>query len=188
MGPHPLWLMEALCQRRPPTPGTLVLDLGCGKALTSVFLAREFDVRVVAADWWIPALENQQRLVAAGAAERVTPIRAEAHSLPLAGAQFDAIVSVDAYHYFGTADLYLAEMTRLLRPGGWIGIVVPGLQIRAAGTPAAGVGVALAMGLLQFSQPRVVVPSLGQDRTGHRGRRLVDGGRPPLVAGVGSPC
>ena len=138
MGPHPLWLMEALCQRRPPTPGTLVLDLGCGKALTSVFLAREFDVRVVAADWWIPALENQQRLVAAGAAERVTPIRAEAHSLPLAGAQFDAIVSVDAYHYFGTADLYLAEMTRLLRPGGWIGIVVPGLQFEQPALPPPG--------------------------------------------------
>jgi hypothetical protein len=54
MGPHPLWLIEALCQQRAPTTGSTVLDLGCGKALTSVFLAREDDGRVVAADWWIP--------------------------------------------------------------------------------------------------------------------------------------
>lgn len=128
MGPHPLWLMETLCQRRAATPGSVVLDLGCGTALTSVFLAREYDLQVVAADWWVPAEENRQRLVAAGVADQVTAVQAEAHRLPFPEGQFDAIVSVDAYHYFGTADLYLAEMTRLLRPGGWLGIVVPGLR------------------------------------------------------------
>lgn len=128
MGPHPLWLVESLCNFIAPSPASTVLDLGCGKALTSVFLAREFDVRVVAADWWISPEDNRERIAATGVGDQVIPLRAEAHSLPFASGQFDAIVSVDAYHYFGTADLYVSEMRKILRPGGWLGIVVPGLR------------------------------------------------------------
>src|SRR5205085_559968 len=42
MGPHPLWLMEWLCEAFDLPARARVLDLGCGKALTSIFLAREF--------------------------------------------------------------------------------------------------------------------------------------------------
>jgi hypothetical protein len=35
---------------------------------------------------------------------------------------------MDAYHYFGTDDLYLGYYARFLRPGGQLGIVVPGLR------------------------------------------------------------
>ena len=41
MGPHPLWLTEWLCQEMHLEPGMRVLDMGCGKAITSIFLARE---------------------------------------------------------------------------------------------------------------------------------------------------
>ena len=110
MGPHPLWLAESLTDLQAPASGTRVLDLGCGKALTSIFLAHEFGVRVTAADLWIPAEENLERIEAAGMAELVVPIWAEAHSLPFEPGSFDAIVSFDAYQYFGTADLYLAYL------------------------------------------------------------------------------
>jgi len=33
-----------------------------------------------------------------------------------------------SYHYYGTDDLYLKYFIRFLRPGGQIGIVVPGLM------------------------------------------------------------
>ena len=46
MGPNVLWLAEALSQVLPLEPGMRVLDLGCGRAASSIFLAREFDVRV----------------------------------------------------------------------------------------------------------------------------------------------
>ena len=39
---------------------------------------------------------------------------------------FDALFSVDAYHYFGTSDDYLTSYVCLVKPGGEIGIVVPG--------------------------------------------------------------
>jgi cyclopropane fatty-acyl-phospholipid synthase-like methyltransferase len=125
MGPNPLWLTEWLCQRLPLEPGMRVLDLGCGRAVTSIFLAREYGVDVTAADLWVRPDENWSRIVAAGLAGRVTPVHAEAHDLPFAPGYFDAIVSVDAYHYFGTDDLYIGYLTRFLVRGGPLGIVVP---------------------------------------------------------------
>jgi SAM-dependent methyltransferase len=59
-------------------PGARVLDLGCGRAITSIFLAKEFDVQVVAADLWIKPTENWRRIDAAGQAKLVTPLLAEA--------------------------------------------------------------------------------------------------------------
>ena len=127
MGPNVLWLTEWLCEKMALEPGMRVLDMGCGKALSSVFLAREFDVTVWANDLWIPATENWQRIREAGLEDRVFPIHAEAHELPYADGFFDAIVSLDSYQYYGTDDLYLEYMLKFLRPGGQIGIVVPAL-------------------------------------------------------------
>ena len=53
-------------------------------------------------------------------------------SLPFANGFFDAIVSVDAYQYFGTADLYLGYVVRFLRDRGRIGVVVPALFTECA--------------------------------------------------------
>jgi cyclopropane fatty-acyl-phospholipid synthase-like methyltransferase len=127
MGPNAIWLAEALSQVMPLKSGMRVLDMGCGRALSSIFLAREFDVLVWATDLWIPASENWERIVAQGVQDRVFPIHSEAHSLPFADGFFDALVSLDAYHYFGTDDLYLGYYSRFVKPGGTIGIVVPGL-------------------------------------------------------------
>jgi cyclopropane fatty-acyl-phospholipid synthase-like methyltransferase len=135
MGPNPLWLTEWLCERIQLTPGMRVLDLGCGRALTSIFLAREFDVSVVACDLWIPARENWKRIEEAGESARVVPIHAEARALPFADDYFDAILSIDAYHYFGTDDRFLAEVMRFLGPTGQLGIVVPGFRDELGSAP-----------------------------------------------------
>ena len=125
MGPNALWLTEALTEVLPIEPGMKVLDLGCGKAMSSIFLAREFGAKVWATDLWIPASENQQRIVDAGLTDLITPIHAEAHTLPFAHDFFDAIVSFDAYQYFGTSDLYLGYILDFLKTGGRIGAVMP---------------------------------------------------------------
>jgi SAM-dependent methyltransferase len=105
-----------------------VLDMGCGRAISSIFLAREFDVQVWATDLWVSASDNWERICDEGEQHRVFPIHAEAHTLPFADGFFDAAVSMDAYHYFGTEDLYIDRYSRLVKPGGQIGIVVPGLR------------------------------------------------------------
>ncbi|GGZ18117.1 hypothetical protein GCM10010300_72650 [Streptomyces olivaceoviridis] len=67
-GPHAPWLLEwpapALRLDRLP-PGARVLDLGCGRAMTSVFPAREYGLQVTAADLWVKPDENAVRLAEA---------------------------------------------------------------------------------------------------------------------------
>jgi cyclopropane fatty-acyl-phospholipid synthase-like methyltransferase len=128
MGPNALWITEALTQIMNLQPGMRVLDMGCGMAVSSIFLAKEFDVQVWATDLWISASDNWSRIKEAGVEKQVFPIHAEAHALPYAEGFFDAAISLDAYHYFGTDDYYLEYYSEFVKAGGEIGIVSPGLQ------------------------------------------------------------
>jgi SAM-dependent methyltransferase len=127
-GANPLWLTEWLCSAMDLRPGMRVLDLGCGRAMSSIFLAREFGVQVWATDLWFSASENLQRIRDAGVDDGVYPIHAEARSLPFAADFFDAIISVDSFPYYGTDDHYLNYLARFVKPGGTIGIGGAGLM------------------------------------------------------------
>lgn len=129
MGPHPLWMAESLTQVMRIEPGMRVLDLGCGSALTSIFLAREFDVQVWALDLWTEATDNWARIREAGLAGQVHPVNGDARSLPFAEGFFDAIISVDAYQYFGTDVRYLPYCLKFLDDAGQIGMISPGLRL-----------------------------------------------------------
>lgn len=127
MGPNAVWLVEWLCERLALAPGMRVLDLGCGKAMTSVFLAREFGVHVHGVDLWMSPDHNFRRAREAGVGHLVCPLKGEAHALPFAQGYFDAVVSIDAYQYFGTDELYLDYLAGFVRPGGSLGVVTVGL-------------------------------------------------------------
>jgi SAM-dependent methyltransferase len=127
MGPNVLWLAEWVSQAVDLRPEMTVLDLGCGRAASSIFLAKEFGSTVWAADLWTSPGENRQRIAQAGLSERVFALSAEAHTLPFGDDQFDLIISLDAYHYFGTDDLYLGYISRFLKPGGRLVVVSPGV-------------------------------------------------------------
>jgi len=127
MGPHPLWLLEDLARDLELRPGMRVLDLGSGKGTTSVFLAREYDVEVWAADLWVDPTDAAANIASQGV-DGIVTVKAEAHTLPFAREFFDAIVCVDAYEYFGTADTYLAYLTSFLKPGGRLGVATPALR------------------------------------------------------------
>src|SRR3974390_1726274 len=71
---NPLWLSEWLAEAMNLQPGMRVLDLGCGRAVSSIFLRREYGVQVWATDLWVSAAEHVQRLRAAGAEAGVFPI------------------------------------------------------------------------------------------------------------------
>ncbi len=126
-GANALWLTEWLTSSLNLQPGMRVLDLGCGRASSSIFLHREFGVQVWATDLWFSASENIQRIRDAGVEDGVFPLHADARSLPFAGEFFDVVVCIDAYPYFGTDDLYLNYLVHFVKPGGTLGIAGAGL-------------------------------------------------------------
>ncbi len=121
-GANPLWLSEWLATALDLRPGMRVLDLGCGRAMSSIFLHREFGVQVWAVDLMCSVSENLQRIRDAGLEQGVFPIHADARSLPFGADFFDAIVSIDSFFYYGTDDLFLNSLLRFVKPGGQVGI------------------------------------------------------------------
>src|SRR5262249_50872949 len=126
-GANSLWLTEWLAAALNLRAGMRVLDLGCGRASSSIFLHREFGVQVWATDLWVGASENIQRIRDAGLEDAVFPIHADARGLPFGAEFFDAIVCIDSFYYFGTDDLYLNYLAHFVKPGGPIGVVGSGL-------------------------------------------------------------
>lgn len=127
-GANALWLAEWLASAMDLRPGMRVLDLGCGRAASSIFLRREFGVQVWATDLWFGASENLRRIRDAGVEDGVFPIHADARALPFAAEFFDAILCIDSYIYFGTDDLYLGNLARFVKPGGPVGVAGAGLM------------------------------------------------------------
>src|SRR5947207_13590655 len=104
MGPNPLWLLEDLLADVHLHETMRLLDLGCGKGATSVFLAREFDVEVWAVDQWIGSAQRTAVFEDAGVGDRVHAVDADVRRLPFEDNFFDAIVCIGAWEYFGTDD------------------------------------------------------------------------------------
>ena len=123
LGENALCQAESLARRLPFCMGMRALDLGCGKATSSIFLAREFGVEAWAADGATSPSENCKRAAALGCEGSVFPLRVDAHSLPFAKDFFDAVIAIDSFLYYGTDDRYLSYVTQFIKPGGYIGVV-----------------------------------------------------------------
>ena len=115
MGPNAWLLAEELTEHLPLKKGMRVLDLGCGRGLTSVFLAEKFEVEVFAVDLWTSATENYNRFKQENVSHLTVPMQFNALQLPFAEGFFDAIVSIDSYHYFGNNDTYFEKILKPIR-------------------------------------------------------------------------
>ena len=127
MGSNCLWLTEALIKSMSLKPGMRVLDLGCGKALSSIFLAKEFNVEVWAFDLCINANDNWQRIREAEVQNLVFPLQGNALEMPFADEFFDAIISINSIWSYGMNENFTdSQLARVVKPGGQIGVVIPG--------------------------------------------------------------
>lgn len=128
MGPNPVKLLEELMAGIALAPEAHVCDLGCGRGLGSVFLAREYGLRVTAADWWSEPEDNQAFFDAQGLSDRITAVKADANALPFARKTFEAVIAVDSYNYYGRSEGFLDEkILPFVRPGGLVAFAVPAL-------------------------------------------------------------
>lgn len=113
---YPRAAIGALAAELRLAPGARVLDLAAGTGkLTRALLAAGLDVVAVE-----PQGPLRETLIASVGSERVLDGLAE--QIPLPDASVDAVTVADAIHWFDHA-LALAEMRRVLRPGGGLAVL-----------------------------------------------------------------
>ncbi len=129
MGPNAMRVSEELSSFLSIHAHTRILDLGCGRGLSTLLLAKKYGATVFAADLWISPTENYERFQAVGIEDRAVPIFADAtKGLPFANGYFDLLFTVDAYHYFGDTSEMLPSLLPFVQKGGTIAAALPGLQ------------------------------------------------------------
>ncbi|MCW2600030.1 MAG: hypothetical protein JWM02_1859 [Frankiales bacterium] len=115
----------------PVGPGDRVLDMGCGGGRHAFALYRR-GADVVALDMsqkdllevetMFRAMELEGEVPAGASA---TAVRANAYALPFEDASFDRIIAAEVLEHLPADTDAMAELTRVLKPGGLIAVTVP---------------------------------------------------------------
>ena len=124
-------MFRTLIDLMAPRPGEAILDVGCGAGSLDRLLARRLGAAnaITAIDTNPFLLREAQALAKADGVDgliRFAPGNAEA--LPFADASFDCIFSVTVLEECD-ADRALAEMLRVARPGGRVGVIVRSIDL-----------------------------------------------------------
>lgn len=111
---------EELCEALDIRSGQTVLDVAAGNGNVSLAAARRF-CKVIATDY-VPMLLERARERAAGERLDIEFRQADAEALPFADASFDVVVSTLGVMFTPDQDRAAAELIRVCRPGGKIGL------------------------------------------------------------------
>lgn len=91
-------------------PGEQILDLGCGDG--------QLTVRIAASGAAVMGLDASPLMAAAARARGLVADQGKAEQLPYASGSFDAVFSNAALHWIADQDAMMAQVRRVLRPGG----------------------------------------------------------------------
>ncbi|KUH35327.1 MULTISPECIES: class I SAM-dependent methyltransferase [Streptomyces] len=169
---------ELLCERA--TGARSVLDLGCGDGVLLELLARAGVPTLAGVDLSPEALALARRR--AGVPAGAALVRGRAQRLPFASGTFDACLSHLALMLMGEVEQVLAEVARVLAPGGTLACVVGGGAV--ADDDAYGTFLRLLRPVVDALPPERRLPRIGDPRTrdaGALGALLRAAGFGPLV-------
>ena len=116
----------------PADRGLRLLDIGCG---TGNFVRRVLSEHKSAEVW---GLDFSRKMIRAGAQRhasedsRVRFVQADSETLPLADDSFDVVTCSNSFHHYPNQTAAVAEMYRVLRPGGRL-LIVDGYRDRLWG-------------------------------------------------------
>ena len=111
---------ELLCEAVDLRSGSTVLDVACGSGNAALAAARRF-CTVTGVDY-VPALLERGRERAAFEGLDVAFVEGDAEALPFADASFDVVLSTFGVMFAPDQARAAAEMLRVCRPGGGIGL------------------------------------------------------------------
>lgn len=122
---HTRWLLGSLFRSiaadvgAAARPGARVLEVGCGPGHLSVLLARDQGLDVTGLDLDPEMVESARANVAQSGVDGPPEfVVGDAAALPFADSSFDLVVSTLSMHHWSDPGLGLAEIGRVLRPGG----------------------------------------------------------------------
>lgn len=97
-----------------------VLDAGCGRGQLAERIARELGAVVIGVD-------QSERMVQLTRARGVEAVVGDVRELPFADGEFDCVVAAWMLYHVSGVDRALAELARVLRPGGRLVAVTNGI-------------------------------------------------------------
>jgi len=112
-------LLNHLADALALSPGTTLVDLGCGRSGPGLWLARSYDAFLVGADFSGVAVQQANKRAARfGLADRARFMVGDLAATGLPAARANAVVYIDALHFPADPAAAGREALRLLRPGG----------------------------------------------------------------------
>src|SRR5258708_36302603 len=112
---------EELCEALDLRSGSKVLDVAAGNGMASLAAARRW-CEVTSTDY-VPALLERGRARAAAEGMAIEFREADAEKLPFDNTSFDAVISTFGVMFTPNQDRAAAELLRVCRPKGKIGLV-----------------------------------------------------------------
>jgi SAM-dependent methyltransferase len=104
-------------------PGDYVLDVACGRGASAVHLAERFGCHVTGVDYGVDNIAAAEAQATDRGVAHLTAFRqGDAEGLPFDDGSFDAVVSECSFCTFSDKATAAAEMARVLRPGGRLGL------------------------------------------------------------------
>lgn len=100
-------------------PANRILDVACGPAAVTCELARRTSARVVGLDLSVDMLaQGATNVASAGFGERVSMVLGRGEQLPFEDGAFDGLTFTYLLRYVADPAATLAELARVVRPGG----------------------------------------------------------------------
>ena len=130
-GQDPRW-RDFLVSKVDAVSGSRVLDVATGTAAVAIELVRRYGCTVVGIDQSPDMLgTGRERVARGGLAGRIELAEGRAEALPFDDASFDALTFTYLLRYVDDPGAALAELARVVRPGGTIAALEFGVPPRA---------------------------------------------------------